>query len=428
MADAPPEPRPTAPSTSRPMVRRFLDLLAFSRRPAAEEPAPAEEAAAPATPATPADDEPWDEDTALRRLVDETPELRAVYARLGYLPEVEREAERIVGEVKGQIRAEIPDFEAFVAALGELEAQLAAGPEGEEPSVHPRFRSENEALLRDVLAARGDREEVLRLLNQDPVEQLLPLVEQIPMVRFGEVIWRTPMELALLRKRPVHPGRFERLLDELDWLVRSARLRRRPAAREAVLAAIVRLRRDTARENAYLPTPIQDLASEVEGWLHRSLDPAVRRRREELDGLLRGLLRVRQALAMGGGEDKPGGDDLPGLLEMTRAHAQAYAGQPWMHSAWLTTFALSNLLDAELASQPQKEPPQPAEPAGVLRLVRDEVASGHYDAEETIRRLRQQEERGLFVHSLVYALLRMNRLPAPAPVEEMGTASREVQG
>jgi hypothetical protein len=351
--------------------------------------------------------ESWDENAALRRTVDETPELRELYGKLGSLPEVEREAERILGEVKGLIRAEIPDFAAFGAALGEVEAQLAAPSAGLDgaagPAARPRFRKENEALLHAVLAVRSDREAVLRLLNEDPVDQLLPLVEEIPMVRNGEVIWRTPLELKLVRKMPSNPARFERLLDELDWLVRSARLRRRPTAREAVLAAVARLRRDAARENAYLPTPVQALAEEVDAWLHRSLDPAVRRRREELDNLLRGLLRLRHSLA-GGAEDPHG------LLETARAQAQAYAGQPWMHTPWLTTCALSNLLDSELAALPLREPVLPTTPAGVLRLVRDEVASSHYDAEETIRRLRQQEDRGLFVHSLVYALLRMNRL------------------
>lgn len=370
----------------------------------------------PAPPASPeAAAPPWDEEAALRETVDATPELRALYGRLGYLPEVEREAERIVGEIKGLVRAEIPDFAAFGAALSEVEAQLATG--SEEDAERPRFRRENEALLRAVLAVRGDEEAVLRLLNEDPVDQLLPLVEQIPMVRNGEVIWRTPMELTLVRKRPSNPARFERLLDELDFLVRSARLRRRPTAREAVLAAIVRLRRDTARENAYLPTPMQALAAEVDGWLHRSQEPAVRRRREELDVLLRGLLRLRHDLEAGVG------GDLRDFRETSRAQAQLYAGQPWMQTPWLTTFALASLLDTELALLPAKERAQPTSPAGVLRLVRDEVASRHYDSDETIRRLRQQEERGLFVHSLVYALLRMNRLPAAA-LDDSGPVGR----
>lgn len=387
------------------LVRRQSNLNRRNRA-AVFDPAsgPASAAAEPA--------EGWDEDAALRRQVDETPELRSLYGKLGSLPEVEREAERITGDLKGLIRAEVPDFAAFDAALTEAEAQLAAASEDPDGApVRPRFRAENETLLRSVLAVRGDHEAVLRLLNEDPVDQLLPLVEQIPMVRNGEVIWRTPMELTLVRKRPARPDRFERLLDELDWLVRSARLRRRPAAREAVLAAIARLRRDAARENAYLPTPMQTLAAEVDVWLHRSLDPVTRRRREELDGLLRGVLRLRQELASGTGG--------VGMGSTARAQAQLYAGQPWWHTPWLTSAVLANLLGTELAALPEKERGRPSASAQILRLVRDEVVSRHYDSDETIRRLRQQEERGLFVHSLVYALLRMNRLPS-TPAEETG--------
>ena len=77
----------------------------------------------------------------------------------------------------------------------------------------------------------------------------------------------------------------------------------------------------------------------------------------------------------------------------------------------MTAYALTNLLDAELAALPAEERgQQPSPRAATLRWVRDEVASSHFDGEETIRRLRQQEERELFVHSLVYALLRMSRV------------------
>lgn len=343
---------------------------------------------------------PWDEEAELRRTVDGNEELLALYARLGDLPRVERECERLLAALEGLVRAEVPDFAAFEAALDGLEKEQSG------------FRGENEELLREVQRVRSDRAAVLRLLNRDPVGQLLPFVEQIPIVRNGEVVWRTPQELALVRKRPADPERFEALLDDLDRVVRTAALRRKPAARDAVLLAIARVRRDARRENAYMPTPLRALEEEMDLWLHRSQDPAARRRRQELDGLLLGMLRVRrmhQARREGSAED---------LRETARAHAQLYAGLPWMHTPWLTTCALTNLLDAELALLPEKEKAHPAAPAGALRRVREEVASRHYDAEETMRRLRQQEERGLYVHSLVYALLRLNRLP------ESGTGNR----
>lgn len=83
-----------------------------------------------------------------------------------------------------------------------------------------------------------------------------------------------------------------------------------------------------------------------------------------------------------------------------------------MHTPWLTTYILTTLLTAELATLPEEARDQTSSPARVLRLIRDEVTSGYYDREETIRRLRQQEERGLYVHSLIYPLLRLNRAPS----------------
>jgi hypothetical protein len=52
-----------------------------------------------------------------------------------------------------------------------------------------------------------------------------------------------------------------------------------------------------------------------------------------------------------------------------------------------------------------------------LRLIREEVSSGHYDAVEVERRLRRSEEKGLYVHSLAYTLLKCKaNLPKPMAV------------
>jgi len=49
----------------------------------------------------------------------------------------------------------------------------------------------------------------------------------------------------------------------------------------------------------------------------------------------------------------------------------------------------------------------------LIRDIRDEVASRLYDSEEITRRLRKMEEKGIYVHSLTYALLRL-QLSSPA--------------
>lgn len=337
--------------------------------------------------------QPVDEAEELRRAVDNTPELRALYAKTGYPPDVERACERLLREIDGLIRTEIPDFPAFHAALAEAEKRIA----------ETDFPPEDLALLDEVKRAGDDREAVLRVLDRAPVWRLLPVLEQIPMVRGGERIWKTPVELTLLRKRPTDPARCEKLLDELAGVVRDSRLARPDKLRADLVEALARVRRDLQRENAFMPTSLRALEAAVKAWL-RSAPPEARRRREDLDTLLLGMLRVRR------GEDG---------REASRAQAMKYADAPWMHTPWLTSYALTNLLDAELAALPEEERRRPSPRAGVLRWVRDEVASSHFDGEETIRRLRQQEEQELYVHSLVYALLRMSRLPdAPAKIED----------
>lgn len=330
---------------------------------------------------------PVDEAEELRRAIDGSAELRSLYAKAGYPPEVERACERLLREIEGLIRTEIPDFSAFRAAIEDATKRIGDAA----------FPPEELALLDEVIRAGDDQGEVLRILDRAPVWRLLPILEQIPMVRGGARVWKTPVELTLLRKRPSDPARCEELLDELAGIVRDARLARPEKLRADLQETVARCRRDVQRESAFMPTSLRALETAVEAWL-KSAPPEARRRREELDSLLLDMMRVRRSV---------GGD----LREAARAQAKRYADTPWTHTPWLTSYALTNLLDAELAGLPEEERRRPSHRAGVLRWVRDEVASSHFDGEETIRRLRQQEERELYVHSLVYALLRMSRLP-----------------
>jgi hypothetical protein len=109
-----------------------------------------------------------------------------------------------------------------------------------------------------------------------------------------------------------------------------------------------------------------------------------------------------------------------------------------MHTPWLTARFLTDLLDVELAPlnreaksvgesdlmlmsiiwrvlplsyywrfKVARERASLARLARRLGQVRDEVDSGNYDAQEIAGRLRRYESEGLYVHSLVYALLRL---------------------
>jgi hypothetical protein len=151
--------------------------------------------------------------------------------------------------------------------------------------------------------------------------------------------------------------------------------------------------------------------------------------------------------------------------EMAHSNAKRYISSPWMHAPTLTRLVLVDLLDAELAPLKREAAwnansaanifPEPwrtylpylyrfgcltgvlflfdrgwrvagvmwaayialdhalqlvryahlTRLAGALQLIRNEVASGYYDAAEIANRLRRWEAKGLYVHSLTYPLL-----------------------
>jgi hypothetical protein len=110
--------------------------------------------------------------------------------------------------------------------------------------------------------------------------------------------------------------------------------------------------------------------------------------------------------------------EVTNFKEMAQKHTRVYLESPWMQTPWLTNYILTNLLDSELVPLRKRAQRKPTSPVGMLQLIRDEVASGRYDSDENIRRLRQQEEKGLYIHSLVYPLLRLNRISSAMTTPE----------
>jgi hypothetical protein len=173
-----------------------------------------------------------------------------------------------------------------------------------------------------------------------------------------------------------------------------------------VLTAVSRLRRDLARDKAYLPTPLRDLEEKTGTWL-AGVPPAAQQRRQQLVGLLTAVLEVRYELGLDEGSPlvlEP--DAVATFQERARRQAQGYVDAPWMRTPWIDTALLTNLLAAELVPFSDRQRRSIHSPGGVLSLVWTEVRSGYYDRTESVRRLRQLEGQGYFVHSLVHALLR----------------------
>lgn len=370
-----------------------VTLLVFARRHARRLEAPPEPVG------------PWEGEAALRRHLEQEPETRALYRELGYDLDLEWRCAELLAELEGLVRTEIPDPERFRAALDRVAADLDAPADPalaaarEEAREHP--------LLQAVLAARDDPDRVRALLDRDPVGETLPFVERIPILRGEEVIWRTPVEIDAMRKRPRDPDRFARILNRLDRLVRGAALERRDSDRRAALDAIARAGRDLRRERFHTPTSIQALRARLGDWLERSPLADAPARRRELDALLQGALALRhhhphdRLPATGLGEAP-----LRALRDAARGLADRYLRRTWWRCRPLDGLLLHNLLVSELAAYPLRRRRRPATPGGVLALVCAETAAGRFDGEETARRLHALEDRGVYVHSLVFALLR----------------------
>jgi len=301
--------------------------------------------------------------------------------------------------------------------------------------------------------------------------------------------------------RPTDLKAFTELLDELEEIFRGRALEpemlhplvKHPEMEcERILEKIARVREDLRREDGNLEDslfgdPYGSLAERVKYTNDLGYDNNAEKKRE-LDSLLENLIGIRLRRS-----EKPWRVDFRGE---TAKLGKKYLDSSWMHTPWLTSFVLTNLLDADLAPlfPPDWTFPKRLEdsleqytqhmewvmpqdpslrrifqivmggsmvlglgvwlfavimgyirgssdsdlegmvwtgllmfflPIGLILLyykwrwyrtknprllgdVRDEVASGQYDGEEIARRLRQHEKKGIFVHSLAYALIRLH--------------------
>jgi hypothetical protein len=261
-----------------------------------------------------------------------------------------------------------------------------------------------------VLAAGQDQTRILALLNRDPVYEQLPFIEQIPFYTDGKIVWRTPVEVTMLRKRPKDAERFVHRLDALAALFAAPEALLNTQAHREVQHEIARLQRDLQRPHGYLPTTLQALARKVSTCMQQSPNPTVRCQREALDRFLTACISVRRTYGCGAAAEYTlSAASLGRFREAAQQQAQYYLHTTWMHTPWLTLCVLTTLFDSDLAALSAAR--QHISPASVsmLTLIRAEVASGRYDHNETIRRLRQQEAQGVYVHSLVYPLLRLHR-------------------
>ena len=363
-------------------------------------------------------DESWLSSRQLEELDASGEEVRRLLEGLGYSPQAEKRWPGLWQELKSLIGVEIPDFSALIAALSEIRESSENGEsEAGDPIARARAEKAKDPLLSAVLAAKDDEEAALAILREDSVDQLLPFIEEIPFFRDNQVSWRVPVAIPLLRKRPRDPERFASLLDELVELLDDARTKRRLQARQEVVDSVARLRTALEQEDAYVPAPLKALEAKVVEWLHHAFSAKVIERRRQLEHLLRDLTAARQRWIVGNANSSwpLAEDDIAAYRFSALDCTRRYLGAEWMQTSCLTAHALANLLASELLSCLPYSVDRLSGPTGTLRRVWGEVASGLFDPEESIRRLRDLEPAGIHVHSLVFALLRLEKECRPRP-------------
>ncbi len=348
---------------------------------------------------------PWDGDEELRKLIGNNDELSAIYRKLGYSVYVDQESHRILNQLKSLIGIEIVD--PTPSGFGRLLYDAR----------NVRFSQLRESEQRDFLAPTkaGKRARVCQN-KQAKLEN--------------------PEKLKAFFNRHPHAVRAISLLllDELDKLFTKARSPLSAGDRESLLSAVSRVRDDIKDGRGDSASALQAFERTREECLGRRRfgrgchEDTTHERKAQLDELLSNSLWVREIR----------GQDDSNWHKDAAKQAKTYLDSTWMHTQWLTARFLTDLLDVELAPlireaksvgefnlmlmsiiwrvpplsyywrfKVARERARLARLAQLLGQVRDEADSGNYDAQEIAGRLRRYETEGLYVHSLVYALLRL---------------------
>jgi len=341
-----------------------------------------------------------------RQLADQHPELQRLYEQVGFSPVLAQKGDRLLRALRDAISVEIPDMDAFRAALADAREEMQLLPD--QPTFEDETTREDveraRALLDDVWAVRDDPEAVRERLAQAPIDEQLPYVERVPVTRQGTVHWRMPARVSVLRKRPDDTQQFRRRLDRLNALVENASLPRPDAVEENLRAALTRLRRDVDAEDAYVPALLIRLEEAVSAWLQEAPRAEWTEKRTQLDQCLldvRRLDRARQTLDEDASLDASTREALlEQYQERVRRRTRAYVEADWMHTDWLTDRLLTHLLTSELRDATGAATDQ-------LAAIVDEVRTRSYDPQESRRRLRDYESTEGFVQSQAFTLLRI---------------------
>jgi hypothetical protein len=263
--------------------------------------------------------EEWDGHKEVRSLIEDTDEICTLYQKLGYSPYVEQMARRLL-EKLNDIEVNILDFQGFQKSLDEVLVALEHFRSGQE-KLNPLIFADS-GLFEQVVESRRDKERILSLLNKNFREKLPIHIESSVIVR-----------------RPRDPDAFLSTLGELEKLFGDSWIPQSTETRNDLLEKIKEIREELQKENGDVLTALGSLNSEIRDTCFNIADEEANEKKRQLDELLWILVYTRH-------ECKP---QEPYFVEGVIKNVKKYWDNQWMHTPWLTRFALRHLLEAEIA-------------------------------------------------------------------------------
>ncbi len=338
-------------------------------------------------------------------------DLHDIFLRYGYSAELDKKAREVIETIKRHIRVEIPDFAEFTRSILAVEQQIE-----QHFSSSSELKSEIETritkgtLFYKVKNSLDSKANVLELLNENPLEDFLPFLEQMPVVRQGKLTWMTPNSVTVLRKHPPYKDECRSLLFKLDLMFKESGLPKSPEVRKEILDLITRLMRDLDSTRAYLPTSVLLLERKITDGLDSAASPGELNRRKLLTELITDIQKLRFSYGIRRSTFKVlSTDEIEHFSYVVKKQAQQYLDSTWMHSTILSGYLVSNFLEAEnLMSRYKGENFTVNDNAKkILRLISEEIDSGFFDGEDILRRLYYLESQGMYIHTMVHALIRI---------------------
>ena len=286
-------------------------------------------------------------------LVSQNKEIRALYAKIGYSFDVEREAKELINGLEALVRTEILDFPAFQKALAALQTKIQQPKSEKDPDeeflLEDKQTASKEPLTPDaarrqidkiliadaasMMAGNSDFEELIAA--RDDYEEMLKLLNKNYYCADGLPFYLT----RFLRTRPRNPAQFAKLLDELESLFTARWIPQSPEIRQDVLFHLSEVRQVLKREDENIVHSLGWLASKVHSaCVTLDYDKTIREKNQQLDGVLWDLWDERRKLNMWGS------NFLEGSLQFRKAvqeRAKEYVDASWMHTPWLTTYVLT---------------------------------------------------------------------------------------